>query len=405
MRKAFGMTILAFAIFGAGYLLGAQSAPTSAQTELAELDELFAPFWETWDLLHQSYVDPVDDTTLMEGGLRGMLEVLGDPNTGYMTPREYRMATEDLEGSFEGIGTHVRQDEESGALVIVSVIPASPAEAAGVLAGDAVHEVDGERITALNQMQIVNRIRGPAGSTVRLGIRRPGVPGLMQIEVTRAHIDIPSVESRMIGDVAYLQVQQFGARTVSDVRAALAELQAQQPTGLILDLRGNPGGYLQTVVDVASELLPEGPVLIERSANGETTHLAAPEGMAETIPMVVLVNEGSASASELLAGAIQDRGRAPIVGTVTFGKGTVQTWHELSNGGGVRITISRWYTPDGRAVDRSGLAPDVLVEWPINAVSADFDPQLEAALRVLGGHSVWPTWPLPLSVDHFLVLP
>ena len=397
MRKVLSMAVFAVAVFGVGYLLGAQGVPAHAQaTAQREGEAIFAPFWEAWDLLHQVYVDA---ETLDDETLRGLLQAVGDPNTAYMDPQAFRMSNEDLEGSFEGIGAYVRQDEVTGALRIVSVIATSPAEAAGILADDAIVEVDGENITHLSQEEIINRVRGPAGSTVLLGIQRRGTAGLIQIEVTRARVNVPSVESRMIDDIAYLRLTQFGGVTVQQLRSALQGLLREQPSSLVLDLRGNPGGYLQTVVDVADEFLSTGPVLIERSALDEKVHEAGANGLAQDIPLVVLVDQGSASASELLAGALRDRERALLVGTTTFGKGTVQTWRPLSNGGGVRVTISRWYTPGNRTVDEVGLTPDVEVQWPASAVSADFDPQLEAALRVLRGQPIWPTWPLPLVRD------
>ncbi len=407
LRKAMGMTIFAVIFLLAGYMLGvqgAQSALASPQTtDAAQRDKLFAPFWETWDMLHDVYVDidEVDDIALMEGALEGMLSVLGDPNTTYMTPAEFAMANEDLEGKFEGIGAYVRKDEITGALIIVSVIETSPAEAAGVLDGDAVYEVDGENITDLDQAQLINRVRGPAGTTVTLGIRRHGVSGILQIDVVRASIKIPSVEGEMVDDgtVAYLRLRQFGAQTEAEMTAILEDLMAQEPSGLVLDLRGNPGGYLNTAVNIASEFIPEGVVLIERSATDEQEHVATQDGVAEDVPMVVLVDQGSASASELLAGALQDTERAVVIGTDTFGKGTVQTWRMLSNGGGVRVTIARWYTPEGHTVDGTGLAPDMKLNWPTYAIYEGFDPTLEAALRVLDGQSVWQTWPFPLPLD------
>lgn len=409
MRRALGVVLLALACLTVGYILGTQSTmPAVAQTEtVTDREELFAPFWETWDLLHTIYVDveEMDDTALMEGALRGMLDVIEDPNTSYMTPEEFERASEGLQGSFEGIGAYVRKDEISGALMIVSVIETSPAEEAGVLDGDAIYEVDGENITHLDQTQMVNRVRGPAGSTVVLGIRRKGVSGLLQIEVVRANVTIPSVESEMIGDVAYLRLLQFGAQTTQEQRAALVDLMANEPSGLVLDLRGNPGGYLQTAVDVADEFLPEGPVLIERTADDEVEFVTEPGGVAEDIPLVVLVDQGSASASEILAGALQDVERAVVIGTDTFGKGTVQNWRMLSNGGAARITIARWYTPDGRTVDGDGLEPDVEVHWPIYATTDDFDPVLEAALRVLQGNVVWPTWPVPAPIGFPYAIP
>ncbi|MBN1283804.1 MAG: S41 family peptidase [Anaerolineae bacterium] len=412
MRKTLGIIALALVCLTVGYILGTQSAePVSAQIEpdppTAQRDEVFAPFWETWDLLHSIYVDAgeIDDTVLMEGALRGMLGVIDDPNTGYMTPYEFQLATESLQGSFEGIGAYVRKDEVTGALRIVSVIETSPAEAAGVLAGDSVYEVDGEDITGLDQTQMVNRVRGPAGSTVILSIRREGVPGLLEITVVRASVTIPSVESEIIGGVAYLRLLQFGAQTTEEQRAALAELMANDPRGLILDLRGNAGGYLQTAVDVAGEFIGEGIVLIERTAEDEVQFTTELGGLAETIPMVVLVDQGSASASEILAGALQDTGRATIIGVQTFGKGTAQNWRPLSNGGAARITIARWYTPGGHTVEGDGLMPDVEISWPSYAVFDGFDPALEAALRVLDGKTVWPTWPIPAPLGFPHVIP
>ncbi|MCZ7545214.1 MAG: S41 family peptidase [Anaerolineae bacterium] len=296
----------------------------------------------------------------------------------------------------------MRKDDVTGALRIVSVIPTSPAEAAGILSDDSIVEVDGENITGLTQEEIISRVRGPAGTKVRLGIERLGVSGLMQIDVVRARVSIPSVETEMIDGVAYVRLNQFAANTTQELHEALVELTAQKPTGMILDLRGNPGGFLQTVVEVAGEFLPEGEVLTARSAGDEDVYQATAGGLAEELPLVVLVDQGSASASELLAGAIQDRARGVLVGTTTFGKGTVQTWRPLSNGGGVRITISRWYTPNDRSIEEVGLTPDVIVQWPASAITEDFDPQLQAALRVLRGEAVWPTWPLPLVADTFV---
>jgi carboxyl-terminal processing protease len=385
----------------AGYALGATDGLGIAAVQ--DEEELFEPFWQTWDLLHSIYVDTdvLDDEDLMEAALRGILAETGDPNTTYMTPEEFETANEDLEGSYEGIGAYVRKDDVSGALVIVSVIPNSPALEAGILAGDAIYQVNGEDVTHLEQDQMINRVRGPEGSDVVLGLRRDGVPGLLEIEVTRARVQVPSVESEMIDEVAYIKLNQFGAQTAAEHHDALANLLDQNPAGLILDLRGNPGGYLGSVVEVSGDYM-DGVVLIERSAEGDIEHVADDDGIAEDIPMVVLVDQGSASASEILAGALQDTGRAVVVGATTYGKGTVQSWRFLSNGGGVRVTTARWYTPDGEPVDGVGLPPDIEVRWPVYAVREGFDPQLQAALRVLEGLPVWETWPLPLGYFHQL---
>ena len=395
MGRAGGMAILAITIFLAGYLTGSIVGATPIARAQTDTDELFRPFWQVWDLVHQRFVGPIDDTAMMEGAIRGMLETLGDPYTSYMTPDEFQMAQEDLEGDFEGIGAVVRQDEETGALMIISVLEGSPAEAAGIMPGDAVYEVDGEDITALSQNEIVGRIRGPAGTPVTLGIRRRGMPGMIEITVIRARIEVPNVTGEMIGDIAYIRLSSFGESAVGELRQALEDLMAQSPVGLVLDMRCNPGGYLGTAINVADEFMDGGIVLIERGGAGEQTYRAGSGGLATEIPIVILVDGGSASASELVAGALRDNGRAVLVGSTTFGKGSVQTWYPLENGGGVRITISRWYTPNGSSVQDVGLTPDVEIMWPSGMIIGDFDPELETALRLLHNEEIWFTWPLP----------
>jgi carboxyl-terminal processing protease len=404
VRKTIGVVVFAGVFLVAGYALGATDGLGIAAVQ--DEEELFEPFWQTWDMLHSIYVDTetLDDASLMEAALRGILAETGDPNTTYMTPEEFEAANEDLEGSYEGIGAYVRKDDVSGALVIVSVIPNSPALEAGIQAGDAIYQVDGEDVTHLEQDQMISQVRGPEGSGVLLGLRREGVPGLLEIKVTRARVQVPSVESEMIDDIAYIRLNQFGALTAAEHHETLESLLAQDPAGLILDLRGNPGGYLGTVVEISGDYM-DGVVLIERSAEGDLEHIADDDGIAEDIPMVVLVNQGSASASEILAGALQDSGRATVIGTTTYGKGTVQSWRFLSNGGGVRMTTARWYTPNGDPVDGVGLPPDIEVNWPAYAVLDYFDPQLQAALRVLDGLPIWETWPLPLPLGYFHRLP
>ena len=358
-------------------------APSSAADSVPQ--ELFGPFWQAWDLVHNRYVDqPVDDTALMRGSIRGMLDALGDEHTAYMDPEQYRQANIGLTGEYEGIGAWV--DKDGKFLTIVSPIPGSPAEKAGVKAGDVVIGVDGEDMTGIDPSLVIQRILGPKGTSVLLTLTREGTPDPIELSVVRDSINIPSVEGKMLdGGFGYVQLLTFGDETTRDLRAALKELLAQEPRGLILDLRGNGGGYLTTAVDVASEFLAHGVVLTERFGDGRVeTYQARAGGLATDIPLVVLVDAGSASASEIVAGALQDLGRAKLVGDTTYGKGSVQDWITLDNdGGAVRVTIARWYTPNERQINEAGLEPDVKVLISEEDILAGRDPQLDRAVEAL----------------------
>jgi carboxyl-terminal processing protease len=347
-------------------------------------EELFQPFWDAWQLVHDEYVDPVDDVELMRGAIGGMLDSLGDQHTGYMNPDEYRQANIPLEGSYEGIGAWVDPDGEY--LTIISPMPNSPAEEAGLESGDEIIAINGQDMTGVEGNQVIRQVMGPAGSTVTLTVRREGEPEPFDVEVERRKITVPSVESKMLDNgIAYLRLFNFGEDTTRDMNAALDDLMSQNPSGLILDLRGNGGGFLGTAVNVSSEFLSGGTVLTERFGDGtEQTYDAQAGGSASDIPLVVLINGGSASASEIVAGAIQDRGRGQLVGTTSFGKGSVQEWIPLSSdGGAVRITIARWYTPDGRQISEEGLTPDAVVEMTEEDAQAGNDPQLDRAVELL----------------------
>lgn len=400
--------VLAFGLFGAGVTVGnafpiqsltqtgllsfldspgsatitteANGTPVPPQTR----EELFQPFWDAWQLVHDEYVDPVNDVDLMRGAIRGMLDSLGDPHTGYMNPSEYQQANIPLAGSYEGIGAWVDPDGEY--LTIISPMPNSPAEEAGLESGDQILAIDGQDMTGVEGNQVIRKVMGPAGSTVTLTIQREGEPKPFDVEVERREITVPSVESEMRDDgIAYLRLYNFGEDTTRDMQSALDDLMAQNPQGLILDLRGNGGGFLGTAVNVGSEFLSGGTILTERFGDGtEKTYEARPGGRATDIPMVVLINGGSASASEIVAGAIQDRGRGQLVGTTSFGKGSVQNWIPLSSdGGAIRVTIARWYTPNGRQISDEGLTPDVVVEMTEEDVQAGNDPQLDRAVELL----------------------
>jgi carboxyl-terminal processing protease len=396
---------LAGAFFAAGVVtgasvsllrLGAQEStlPTVVAEETppiptpsGDLETLFLPFWQAWNAVHQEFVDqPVEDTLLMQGAIRGMMQSLGDQHSSYMDPDEYQQASTSMEGSYEGIGAWVDPDTEY--LTIVSPMPDSPAEEVGLRPGDEVVAVDGEDMTGIDGNLVIRRIMGEAGTTVRLTIRREGVAEPLEFELVRARIVVPSVDSEMLaGGIAYIHLYTFGSQTTQDLRAALETLMAQQPTGLILDLRGNGGGLLTAALEVTSEFIPDGVIMIERYGDGrEETYTATPGGLATEVPMVALIDEGSASASEIVAGAIQDRGRGLLVGETSFGKGSVQNWLPLvSDAGAIRVTIARWLTPNGRQIDQAGLTPDYVVPLTEADMQAGRDPQRDRAIELLLG--------------------
>ena len=361
-----------------------QATPAVTNTPV-DRETLFKPFWQAWDLIHKQYVDqPLDDTTLMRGAISGMLSSLGDPNTAYMDPIQYQQANAPLEGSYEGIGAWV--DTSGEFLTIISPMAGSPAEAAGLKSGDMITAVDGTSVVGTDPTLVLRSVLGPAGSPVVLTIQREGEENPFDVSIVREEIVISLVTSKMLdNNIAYLQIIQFGDRTEREVKDALKELLSNNPKGLILDLRNDPGGYLDTAIAVVSQFIPDGVVMYEDHGNGErVTFTARSGGLATEIPLVVLVNEGSASASEITAGAIQDRNRGKLVGTTTYGKGTVQSWSTLvDNQGAIKVTIAHWLTPNERQIHGVGLTPDVEVQLTEEDIKANLDPQLDKAVEIL----------------------
>ena len=360
IRNSF-LLLIGFFLFAGGYFLGQSSyapfvffGPSNSTPD--EATAAFQPFWESWRLLHNEfYSQPLDDIALVDGAIQGMLATLDDPNTRYLTPEQENAARNQIQGQLEGIGAEVTELED-GSIAIVSPYEGSPAEDAGLLPGDILREADGTPLTGMPVSEAAGLVRGPAGTIVNLTIERDGE--LFEVPVTRGIIRVPSVRGEMLeNNIAYARLSRFGDNSAEELHKLLSDLLAQNPTGLILDLRGNPGGGLETVVSIADEFLPEGLTVTQEFGNeSDKIFESTDEGVAEEIPMVILINEGSASASEVLAGAIRDRGRGVLIGTTSFGKGTVQTWWSLSNQGGLRITTARWLTPDGTWVheDRVG---------------------------------------------------
>jgi len=351
-----------------------------------ELEELFEPFWQTWSLVEADFVDqPVDHEIMMRGAIDGMLDSLGDQHTSYLDPDMFERANATLEGEeYEGIGAWV--DITGDYLTIISPMPDSPAEKAGLQPGDKVFAVDGDDMTGIDGEVVRQRVIGPKDSIVKLTIIREGVEEPFDVEVKRSSIMVPTIDYEMREDnIAYIRLFTFGESTGKDLKAALKELLKENPEGLILDLRYNGGGFLDTAIQVVSEFIGDGVVMYEEFGDGKRkTYNARRGGTATEIPLVVLINEGSASASEIVAGAIQDRGRGKLVGTTSFGKGSVQVYTPLRNEqGAVRITIARWLTPDNHQIMGIGLEPDLVVEISEEDFQNDIDLQLDKAVELL----------------------
>ena len=301
-----------------------------------------------------------------------------------MDPEQYEQSNAEMQGEYDGIGAWV--DTEGEYLTIISPMDDSPAQKAGLKAGDQVIAVDGEDVTGTPANLVLRKVLGPAGTDVTLTIRREGTTEPFDVTITRAKIVLKSVESEMLeGDIAYVAVNTFGDKTTAELTAALETMMDQNPSGMILDLRNNGGGYLNTAIEVVSQFIPDGVVMYEEYGDGtRDTYEAMRGGLATEIPLVVLVNEGTASASEITAGAIQDYERGKLVGVTTFGKGSVQSWIPLRNdAGAVRVTIARWLTPKERLIHKVGLEPDFVVELTEEDIEAERDPQLDKAIEVL----------------------
>lgn len=353
-------------------------------TTATDQEALFAPFWQAWDLVHENYyIQPVDDVALLDGAIRGMVDALPDAHSTYLDPQESTDANSEMQGSYAGIGAYV--DTEAEFLTIVRPIPGSPAEAKGLQAGDMVIAVDGEDVTGMDGASVRMKVLGEPGTDVVLTIVR-GEEAPFDVTITRAVITIPSVESRMLdGNIGYIKISIFGENTAQDFEEQLGVLMEQNPDGIILDLRDNTGGYLTAAISIASQFISSGPVVIERERGGTLTpYEASGDGIAYDVPVMVLVNNYTASASEIVSGALQDTGRGQLVGVTTYGKGTVQLWFSLSNSGTIRVTIAEWLTPNERTIHEVGLTPDIIVEMTQEDYNAGLDPQLDAAIEALG---------------------
>lgn len=318
---------------------------------------------EAWSIIFHDYVerDRLNPDTLSQAAIKGMVEALDDPYTSYMNAEDYQLNLENLGGGFEGIGAHVTI--EDGQLTIIAPIPDSPAAKAGIKAGDIVVEIDGRPASEMSLAEAVINIRGPEGTPVRLLILHQGDTEPEEIEIIRAEIKVPSVRFEMRGDIAYINITHFSERTNEELSSVLRSVIQEEAEGIIIDLRNNPGGLLDAVVEVTSHFLKEGTVVSVVDNQGNRTALEVkPEEPAIDLPLVILVNNFSASGSEVLSGALQDYGRATIAGTQTFGKGSVNVLRRLEDGSGLYITTARWLTPNDRLIEGEGLSPDYELE-------------------------------------------
>ena len=335
----------------------------------------FSQFWSVWDKIKAKYVKQgVNETDMFYGAVQGMVASLGDPYSVYMPPVEAEDFTKDLSGELEGVGAEIGVKNEQ--LMVISPLPASPAEKAGLKPGDKILAIDKEITLGMDVNTAVSKIRGKGGTQVVLTIVNEEITAPKEITITRAKIIVPSVLFSWKEDnIAYLRIMQFNDDTIPMLDRYIGQIENNKNTaGIILDLRNNPGGYLESAIQMASRWVDDGVVVSEKGRNGQSVeHYTEGEHSLSEIKTVVLVNAGSASASEIVAGALQDKEKADVVGEKTFGKGSVQDFEVLPDGSALKLTIAEWYTPDGRNINQEGITPDVVVEedWDNEAVGED----------------------------------
>lgn len=349
----------------------------------------FKLFWDTWDLLSRSYIDKkaLDPQKMFYGAISGMVSALGDPYTVFLSPSQQKVSKEELNGSFEGVGIQLGFNKDKR-LVVVAPLTKTPAERAGIKPEDLILKIDDKDTTNMTLPEAVELIRGPKGTQVVLTILREGMDEPKSYSLIRETILVKSVEvsfKKTMGgkNVAVIKLSRFGERTEKEWESVVSEILSERTDGLVLDVRNNPGGFLEGAVFIASEFLSSGDVVLQENNQGiRIPFKVSRNGKLTKLPLVVLINKGSASASEIVAGALKDRKRAKLVGQNSFGKGTIQEAQDLAGGTGIHITVAKWLTPEGRWVnDSEGLEPDVKIEE--DKEDSTKDPQLDKALELL----------------------
>jgi carboxyl-terminal processing protease len=349
----------------------------------------FNLYWEVWDMLESKFVDKdkLNEKQMFYGSLAGLAASLGDPYTVFFDPKDSQTFANDLSGTFEGIGAEV--GVRDNVITIIAPLSGMPAEAAGIKAGDKVLAINGSSTASMSIDQAVEKIRGPKGTKVTLTIFRQGFKETKDVSIMRAVIYVKSVKTELRPDKTFvITVSNFNDDTTSLFAAAALEAVKDKPKGLIIDLRNNPGGFLDSAVSLASEWVKSGNVVVsEKSTDPAENNQYKSSGIQRlnNFPTVVLVNGGSASASEILAGALKDYGLAKIVGEKTYGKGSVQALETLSDGSMVKITVAKWFTPNGYSINEEGITPDIIATTTDMAINAGQDPQLDMAVKILLG--------------------
>lgn len=401
-RKSVLYFLIGILVFAGGYFVGVRGFKVQVENakKINVVRELppdksnvdFSLFWKVWDTLSTRYFDKskINQKSMVYGAISGMVSAIGDPYTVFLPPNDNKVVNEDLSGSFEGIGIEI--GFRGNQLTVVAPLPDSPAQKAGIKAGDFIVGIKDEvkkidrGTVGISLPDAVKIIRGSAGTKVTLLLTRDGSEKPILVEVERAKLNVPSVTLEYVGkegNIAHLRIIKFGGSTLAEWDKKVSEIYMNKNTkGIVLDLRNNPGGYLEGAVDIAGEFLQIGSVgVIEEDSNGVKTEFKTQRiGKLTQVPLVVLVNGGSASASEILAGALKDNKRAKVVGEKTFGKGSIQEPMDFSGGSGIHITIARWLTPLGVWVDEKGLTPDVEIKFDENS---KIDNQLEEATKLL----------------------
>ncbi len=402
--RTFALVLLPLIALALGWQLGASYQLKHLQSEEDRISNLFTVgsgsgtiiqsdpekevdislLWSVWRLLNRHYIEPqkMEARTMVYGAVSGLVSAIGDPYTLFMTPQDMKVFENALSGTLEGIGAQL--DLKEGKVTVVAPLKGSPAEKAGLRTHDIIISVDGKSLDGLGLEGVVSLIRGPKGTAVTLSVLRALSPTPITMTVMRDAIHIPSVESKVIatatGSLGYVAVNQFGDETVAELKKAILEFPAKGLKGLVLDLRFNGGGYLEGATDIVSMFLKSGMVVtVARRDSAPEVYRVNGSPILPDIPLVVLINGGSASASEITAGALQDNKRAKIIGTQSFGKGTVQEIIDLPGGSSLRVTTAHWLTPSGHDLGKKGVMPDIVVDRTVEQYEQGYDPQLLAA--------------------------
>ena len=386
--------IVVLASFSLGAYFGYENRPEvekvfsllGKESEVVPGPEIdFSPFWKSWRTIEEKYVssDGIDRQKMIWGSIEGLAQSLGDPYTMFFPPVENKTFEDEIRGDFEGVGMEIGM--RKGILTVIAPLNGTPAHKAGIKSGDKIYKIGDETTSELTLNEAVQKIRGPKGSSVKLIILRNGEEATREISVARDIIQIPLIDTeKRDGGIFIIRLYSFSERSPQAFRSALREMVETGGDKLVIDLRNNPGGYLEAAVDIASWFLPPGKAVVRESfgKSGEKIHRSKGYDVLGDTPVAVLINNGSASASEIVAGALQDYGIAKLVGTKTFGKGSVQELVPITSNTSLKITIARWLTPNNRSISENGLEPDVVVE-PAKDGDEAMDPQLDKAIEVV----------------------